>query len=287
MTRTPKAFAGAPTLPRGRWFVEVIGAAAGYELYDAIQARTSGDTSQALRAGRAIYSAERTVHLDPERTFNTFATAHSWVAEVSGYFYGLAHVTITACVLVFLWTRRPAAYARLRTALVILSLLGLAVFWLAPVAPPRFAVGGLTDTLAVHDILGAAHLHKGLVNLYAAMPSLHLAWATWCAASIVLTSPHRRARHLAWLYPVVMASDVLMTANHYFFDILAGVVLTSLVLPWYRPRVEPESCGAAQPAFAPAVAPQPGATADPRPVLEPRAEAPLSRPPVPAAEVDA
>ena len=71
-----------------------------------------------------------------------------------------------------------------------------------PAAPPRLAVPGMTDILVTHDILGAANPHgaTSLVNLYAAMPSLHVAWAAWCATSIVITT-RSRWRHLAWLYP--------------------------------------------------------------------------------------
>jgi PAP2 superfamily len=60
----------------------------------------------------------------------------------------------------------------------------------------------MTDILATHDILGAADPHgaTSLVNLYAAMPSLHVAWAAWCATAIVITT-RSRWRHLAWLYP--------------------------------------------------------------------------------------
>ena len=258
MTRLPIIRSNAFTIPRGRWFVEIIGAAAGYELYDAIQARTSGDADEAITAGKSIYRLERDLHLDPEHAFNAFATHHNAAGIISGYWYGLMHVFATACVLIYLWNRRPDAYPRLRTALVVLSLLGLLVFWLWPVAPPRFAVGGLTDTLAVHNIFGARHVHKGLVNLYAAMPSLHLAWSSWCAASVALTNRGSRWRHLAWAYPVLMACDVLMTANHYFLDIVAGVALTALVLPWYRPRAQdlhPVAAAEDVPATASAYAP--------------------------------
>ncbi len=227
----------ALTIPRGRWYVEVIGAVAGFELYDAILARRWGDAEQAVLAGRGIDPAERSLHLAPEHAFNSLASTHASLAIVSGYWYALTHVLITACVLVYLWTRRPNDYARLRTALVTISLLGLLVFWLEPVAPPRFTVRGLTDPLTEHDILGAAHVHKGLVNLYAAMPSLHIAWATWCAISVVVTCPSTRWRHLAWAYPLLMTGDVLTTANHYLFDVLAGAALTVIVMGAYaRPR---------------------------------------------------
>jgi len=87
---------------------------------------------------------------------------------------------------------------------------------------PTLTVSGLTDTLVVNNILGARHVHEGLVNLYAAMPSLHVAWAVWCAAAIVLAA-RSRWRHLAWLYPMWTTFVIVATANHFFLDAIAGV----------------------------------------------------------------
>jgi hypothetical protein len=132
-------------------------------------------------------------------------------------------------VLGFLWWRRPRLEVPLRNALVALSVVALAVYWQYPVAPPRLTVSGLTDTLVTNDILGARHVHEGLVNLYAAMPSLHVAWSLWCAAAIVLAlrSPWR---HLAWLYPTWTTFVIVATANHYFLDAAAGALFTAVAL---------------------------------------------------------
>ena len=105
------------------------------------------------------------------------------------------------------------------------------VFWTWPVAPPRFAVPGMTDVLARYRILGAGRPHgpDSLVNLYAAMPSLHVAWAAWCAAAIVAAT-RGRWRHLAWLYPAATTVVVLATANHFLADAAAGLAVTALGL---------------------------------------------------------
>jgi hypothetical protein len=60
----------------------------------------------------------------------------------------------------------------------------------------------MTDILVTRDILGAANPHgaASLANLYAAMPSLHAAWAAWCAAAVVVAT-RSRWRHLARFYP--------------------------------------------------------------------------------------
>ena len=55
----------------------------------------------------------------------------------------------------------------------------------------------MTGILATRDILSAAGPHgaTSLVNLYAAMPSLHVAWAAWCAWPSTRTAmPRSRTR---------------------------------------------------------------------------------------------
>jgi hypothetical protein len=110
----------------------------------------------------------------------------------------------------------------------------------------------MTDILVTRDILGAADKHgaTGLVNLYAAMPSLHVAWAAWCATAIVITTG-TWWRHLAWLYPGATILVVLASANHFLLDTAGGIAVAGLgvlaasritVLParrlaWISPRV--------------------------------------------------
>ena len=56
------------------------------------------------------------------------------------------------------------------------------------------------------------------------MPSLHVAWAAWCAADLVAAT-RGRWRHLAWLYPAATTVVVLATANHFLADAAAGLGL--------------------------------------------------------------
>jgi hypothetical protein len=213
-----------PFTRRLPWWGEALIAFSFYWLYDAVQALTQSDLDEAHAHGLDIVHAERAMHIWAEPDFNVLLTHHHFLSIVAGYDYGLAHVLVTAVVLGYLWLRHPRVQVPLRNGLVAMSLVALVVYWLYPVAPPRLTVSGLTDTLVVNNILGARHVHEGLVNLYAAMPSLHVAWAIWCAAAIVMAL-RSRWRHLAWLYPLWTTFVVVATANHYFLDAAAGLAL--------------------------------------------------------------
>ena len=242
MTRTRKS-PKARTGPRGPlllrrlpWWAEILVAVIFYWLYDAVQALTGSAKGIAVENGEWIVRIERDLRIWVEPEVNRWLTEHHGLAIFAGYEYGLAHALVTATVLGFIWWRRPELEVRLRNTLVGLSLVALLVYWWFPVAPPRLTVPGLTDTLVSNNILGAAHVHEGLVNLYAAVPSLHVAWALWCATAVVL-SLRSRWRHLAWLYPLWTTFIVVATANHYLLDAVAGAVLAGVPLVYVARRV--------------------------------------------------
>jgi hypothetical protein len=215
-----------PRLPAA---AELATIGAGYAAYSLVRLAIRAGRQVAFAHAAQLWQAERRLHLTAEPYLNHLAAAHLPLAEAAGYYYGLAHFLVTALVLAWLYLRKPAAFPRLRSALVLATTAANVVFWAWPAAPPRFSVPGMTDILVTRDILGAAHPRgaTSLVNLYAAMPSLHVAWAAWCAAAVV-TASRGRWRHLAWLYPSATTLVVLASANHFLLDAAGGLALAGL-----------------------------------------------------------
>jgi hypothetical protein len=212
---------------RPRWYAEIALVGLLYAAYERSRAAAPSRPGIALTHAHAVASLERSLHLDLEAPLNRVFAAHNWLGALGGYYYGSLHFVVTIGVLVWLYVRRPELYPRARTMLVVTNLAALAVFVAYPVAPPRMAVTGMTDILVTHNIFGAAHAATAgsFVNLYAAMPSLHVGWATWCAYWVVRSHRGVRGRQSAWLYPVATTLVVLGTANHYFLDAAAGVAV--------------------------------------------------------------
>ena len=217
-----------PRLPAA---AEVAIVAAGYAGYALVRLAVRASRPAAVAHAAGLWRAERWLHLDIEPSLNHLAAARPVLAETAGYYYGLAHFIVTPLVLAWLWLRRPSAFGPLRSALVLATTAANVVFWAWPAAPPRFAVPGMADILVRYRILGAGSPRgpDSLVNLYAAMPSLHVAWAAWCAAALVAAT-RGRWRHLAWLYPAATTFVVLATANHFLADAAAGLAVTALGL---------------------------------------------------------
>jgi hypothetical protein len=196
---------------------------AGYAAYSLVRLAIRASRQAAFAHAAQLWRSERRLHLTAEPYLNHLAAAHSVFAEAAGYYYGLAHFLVTPLVLAWVYLRRSTEFPRLRSALVLATAAANVVFWVWPAAPPRFSVPGMTDILVTRDILGAAHPHgaTSLVNLYAAMPSLHVAWAAWCALAVIAAS-RGRWRHLAWLYPAATTLVVLVSANHFCWMRWAG-----------------------------------------------------------------
>ena len=229
-----------PLARRPRWWVELgIVAWLGW-IYDATANLAHLRQGAAVTHARSVIHLEAILHLDPERAMDRWLTGHPLLGWWVSTFYDNAHFVVTFAVLGWLWGRHPGEYRPLRTALAGLNLAALAVFWVWPMAPPRLVPGyGAPDVVAATGAPGS--WHGGALarhaNELAAMPSLHLAWATWSAWAlyrVLSRSAGRRGRRWApavWAYPASVGVAVLATGNHFVADVVAGVALTALVVP--------------------------------------------------------
>src|SRR6266567_7943987 len=176
----------------------------------------------------SIVSAERALGLFHERAVQAVFTPWDTVTDAFNTYYGGTHFLVPAVALAWLLLRHPERYARARTALAVTTAVAFVCFWLYPVAPPRLlpAGFGIVDTLRTG---GSGHLETSLINSagdqYASMPSLHVAWAVWCALAVYPVVRRRALRMLAAAYPVMTTLVVVTTGNHFFLDTIAGALL--------------------------------------------------------------
>jgi membrane-associated phospholipid phosphatase len=230
---------------RSRWPIEVVAILLADLLYEWLRALAPGRRELAMAHGLYLRSLEP-LGIERLEDWLNRAVNHQLpvLADTLGYYYVLLHVPVTAGVLAWLWLRRPGTYAQARTALFLVTIGALVAFWLYPVAPPRFTVPGTIDTVAQLSMTNssAGHSAQGLVNDYAAFPSLHVAWATWCAWAVCAATRGLR-RHLAWLYPACTTFAVIVTGNHYLLDIIAGAAAVGLAVLVLRPRTPDDDPG--------------------------------------------
>ena len=235
-------------VPKLYWWKEVAIALGFYLLYSYVRNKFgAGPESRdiAFRHARGVIKVEQALHLWFEPKLQQWYLRLPNRGFVRGWniYYGTAHffVTIGLLVAVFVWA--PRRYRFLRTMLAGTTALALIGFATYTLMPPRLldsnsqfggcrglAEGchgyGMVDT--IEEVGGIWKFgHGGMAeisNQFAAMPSLHFGWSTWCAIALVVVIGKGRLRWLAFLYPAVTLFCILVTANHYWLDAFFGAV---------------------------------------------------------------
>jgi len=221
------------TVKRVRFWVELLLVGVGYYVYSLIADRAPRTVGAAFARTRELRRLEADLHVGVERALNTCWAGDHLRMVLGNLYYDGAHFLAPGIVLVWLALKHREAYRPLRSVLLVTSLIGLAVFWLYPVAPPRLLPGaGFVDTVATVKTFGGGGSH-GLTsaeNPFAAMPSLHVAWATWSALCVALLARRTWVRLLVWLHPIGTVFIIMATGNHLLADAVGGVAALGLAV---------------------------------------------------------
>ena len=176
-------------------------------------------------------------------------TAIPWFALLVSIVY-CSHYLVMPVTAVVTWIRDRSEFRLWMSMVVTLAAAGLATYVLLPTAPPWLAslqgdldgppVLRLTsegfDQVGLNMVGSALKLGQGLVNPVAAMPSLHVAFAT-LAAGFWWSRVRRPYRPLLALYPLAMCFSLAYAGEHYVLDELAGVAYALVILAasrWLR-----------------------------------------------------
>jgi hypothetical protein len=210
---------------RPRWWLEALTIGWLCWIYDAITNLAPLRMHAALGDAHKVLSLEQSLGIDPEHALDRWLAVHPSLALAISDYYDNAHFIVTLGLLGWLWWQRADIYRPLRNVLVLVNVLAFAVFWLFPVAPPRL-LPGFVDVVATTGAIGSWHTGAlaSAANQYAAMPSLHIAWAVWCTLVVWCVWRRPSVRALAVVYPFVTAFAVLATGNHYVLDLLGGLL---------------------------------------------------------------
>jgi hypothetical protein len=185
----------------------------------------------AARHALDIVSLEKMLGLFQEEPLQDIFLHIPGVMRSFNLYYGGTHFLVPAAALIWLAICHPERYARARTTLAAITGLGFLFFWLYPVAPPRLlpAQFKIVDTLL--NLGHAGHVANALINrtgdIYASLPSLHVAWALWATLTLCPVIRHRVLRILALLYPLMTTLVVITTGNHFLIDAIAGALLAA------------------------------------------------------------
>ena len=218
-------------LPAG-WFdalrqLALFGGA--YYLYRIVRGIVDGQTGLAFENARAVVDAERGLHLFFEPSLQSWAREHlDAIVWVANWMYVNSHFVVTTTFLIWLYLARNHAYYFVRNMFMIAMGLGLVGYAAFPTAPPRFLPEwGFADTVASFVGESAENSANVLYNPFAAMPSMHVAFALMIAVPAIMLVKHRALKVLWGIYPFVVTFVVMVTANHFWLDAALGALVAA------------------------------------------------------------
>ena len=191
-------------------------------------------TVRRITADSTKIAAENAVNLVKFQDWMGFpneATLQGWfidsevLIKIANTFYFVMHFPSMIVFLVWVMVRKIEWMPQVRASLCLATFSGLIIHLLFPLMPPRLMVSyGFIDTAKV---FGPDPYSLGIAkaaNEFAAMPSLHVGWALLIALAAIriLKTP---ARWLMLLHPILSTIVVVVTANHFWLDIIVGAIL--------------------------------------------------------------
>jgi len=201
-------------------------------VYDLVRGLVEGSATAAFQHARELISIERTLHLFVEPSVQTWASGSHVVMVSASWLYVNAQTSITIAALVYLYVRHNRSFYFVRNMLLIAMAIALVGYTVFPTAPPRFLPEwGFIDS--VSDFTGVRVSHESAVmtalfNPYAAVPSMHVAFAlmiAWPLARLV----RRPAVRALWVaYPFLMTFVIVVTANHFIVDAVLGALAAGM-----------------------------------------------------------
>ncbi|MBJ7456973.1 MAG: phosphatase PAP2 family protein [Thermoleophilia bacterium] len=190
--------------------------------YFAVRNLTEGSEATADANAGHIVSFERWLGVEWETALQGLIVDHDLLVDLANWIYIYGHWPLIGITLVGLFLRAPAEYRILRNAMFISGGIGLVIFAMYPVAPPRFGALDVFDTVTNRSDSYRTLQPPGLINRYAAMPSLHFGWNLLVGIVIWRVASSRLLKAFAVVIPVAMAFAVVVTGNHYVADVVAG-----------------------------------------------------------------
>jgi membrane-associated phospholipid phosphatase len=224
----------ARILPNGWLDVirQVLLFGAAYLGYRLVRGMVEGRASAAFQHARDLIRIEETLHLFVEPSVQAWASGSVLLMDVSSWLYVNAQTTVTVGALVYLYLRHNRSFYFVRNMFMIAMVIALVGYAVFPTAPPRFMPEwGFVDSVSAFTGVHVSHASatmSALLNPYAAVPSMHVAFALMIGWPLARLVRWRVLRVLWLLYPLLMAFVIIATANHFILDAMFGALTAGI-----------------------------------------------------------
>jgi membrane-associated phospholipid phosphatase len=224
----------ARVLPHG-WLdavrqISLFGCA--YLAYRLVRGLVMGDASEAFAHANDLISLERSLHVFVEPSVQAWASGSHLLMLLASWLYVNAQTSVTFGALLYLYLRRNSNFYFVRNMFMIAMAIALVGYTVFPTAPPRFMpewgfIDTVSDFTGVHVSHASASM-SALFNPYAAVPSMHVAFALMVGWPLARLSRRWVVKAIWLFYPFLMAFVIVVTANHFIFDACLGAVTAGI-----------------------------------------------------------
>jgi PAP2 superfamily len=221
--------------------------AGAYYLYRIVRGFVDGQAGLAFENARTLVDLERSLGLFFEPGLQSWARGEEWLLTASNWMYVNSHFVVTTTFLIWLYIARNHAFYYVRNMFMVAMGFALAGYLAYPTAPPRFMPEwGFTDSVAAFVGEGADNSANVLYNPFAAVPSMHVAFALMIAVPAFVLVRNRVLKALWAVYPAIVTFVVVVTANHFWMDAVLGAmvaVASASAASYGFARARPEAWG--------------------------------------------
>jgi hypothetical protein len=197
-----------------------------YWLYRLVRGQVWDQSAAAFAHARDIVSLEKSLHVFVEPSVQHWAIGSGFIDDVGSWMYLNTHFVVTTCTLAFIYLFRNDHYYFVRNMFMVAMGLALVGYVVYPTAPPRMLPEfGFVDSVSDFTGVSSDSNVNALFNPYAAVPSMHVGFALMLAFPMIRMAKHCATKIVWSLYPPLLASVVVVTANHWIFDAVTGALV--------------------------------------------------------------
>jgi hypothetical protein len=218
----------AQLLPRGPLDVlrQVLLFAIAYYGYRVVRGFSDDPVGAAVafQHSRDVIGFEQSLGIFVEPHVNAWISGIPALSDITAWTYLNVQFTVTMAALVYIYLRHNDSFYFVRNMFAVAMWTANVGFMLFPAAPPRFfPEWGFQDAVANLTHVGHDSVTvDSLVNQYAAIPSMHVAFALMIAIPLARLARHRVTRVFWTVYPFLVTFVIISTANHFITDAVLG-----------------------------------------------------------------
>jgi hypothetical protein len=202
--------------------------ACAYYVYRIVRGIVDGQALAAFDHARDLIQIEQAMGLFFEPGVQDWAQGQDWLITAANWMYVNSHFMVTTTFLAWLYLARNHAYYFVRNMFMVAMGLALVLYVCYPTAPPRFMPQyGFSDTVAAFVGPAAENSAALLYNPYAAVPSMHVAFALMIGIPALRLVRHRSLKLVWAAYPAIVTFVVVATGNHFWLDAAFGAMVAA------------------------------------------------------------